>query len=891
MTANVSSRARREEDDGVDNVLASRSLSISRNISPNFILIVRRQPTNFTVISLADNLAETLPFRFKAGGGGSMASAAVPQHHHRSTTKVSNRPFKSRFASKSALKDRAKGKVEHLEKGSRKTPHQQVMSKLDRKNHAKQIRNNKLAERAKEESVFSGKDGAPRIVAIIPLCEDIRSSDVVKGLNTSVDVDESQDIKSRVDIPRFKQRVQYLTPRRDLWECLEACRIADFVLFVLSATEEVDELGEETLRCIESQGVSTVLTGVHNINEVEPAKKRPEVVKSLKSFITHFFAAQEKVHDLGNRQECSNVMRSLCTMMPKGVRWREDRSWMFVDDVIWEESAALVTGVVRGKGLKADRLVQVDNWGDLQIEKITAAPMESKKRGHRPDVMLMDVPESGDILEQPSDGQDDLAELAPEEMMDEFPTTSIAPSERKAVLLGDHEYFDDDERETLEGPKRLPRGTSKYQAAWYLGDISDSGSDLEDIDEDVMDGPMTNEGVAGPADGHFDETMAEPTEAGAPSEYPQSEMFDDPAIEDEVEQLAAYRQQRREDAKDDLEFPDEIELPPNVLARERLARYRGLKSLRTSTWDTEEDKPHEPEEWSRLLDIADYKSAKNRVMKEALFGGVKPGTRVTVHLRIQPDQVGALKAAPPPKAVFSLLKHEHKRTAVNVSMSLSSDYEGPLKSKEELVMQCGPRRLIINPLFSQGGNTPNDVHKFDRYLHPGRTAVATFTGPVIWGSVPCLFFKRPAQASEPEDAIEDLATSMSNFKDRPGLHLIGTGTTLPPSTSRVIAKRIILTGHPYKIHRKLVTVRYMFFNTEDVRYFRALQLWTKRGRSGFIKEALGTHGYFKATFDGKIGPMDAVGVSLYKRVWPRASRPWTPDGEGQQKDEDNEMIE
>merc|ERR1711977_98721 len=65
---------------------------------------------------------------------------------------------------------------------------------------------------------------------------------------------------------------------------------------------------------------------------------------------------------------------------------------------------------------------------------------------------------------------------------------------------------------------------------------------------------------------------------------------------------------------------------------------------------------------------------------------------------------------------------------------------------------------------------------------------------------------------------------------------------LPPSTNRIIAKRIILTGHPYKIHKKLVTIRYMFFNDADVEYFKALQLWTRRGRSGFIKEPLGTHG-------------------------------------------------
>jgi pre-rRNA-processing protein TSR1 len=135
--------------------------------------------------------------------------------------------------------------------------------------------------------------------------------------------------------------------------------------------------------------------------------------------------------------------------------------------------------------------------------------------------------------------------------------------------------------------------------------------------------------------------------------------------------------------------------------------------------------------------------------------------------------------------------------------------------------------------------------------------------------VPALFFQRTVAQEESSEEDPENSTPVP-------LTLVGTGTSLPPSSKRVIAKRIILTGHPYKIHKKLVTVRYMFFNREDVEWFQALQLWTRRGRSGYIKESLGTHGYFKATFDGKINPQDAVGVSLYKRMWPRSSRAWNP---------------
>jgi pre-rRNA-processing protein TSR1 len=287
-----------------------------------------------------------------------------------------------------------------------------------------------------------------------------------------------------------------------------------------------------------------------------------------------------------------------------------------------------------------------------------------------------------------------------------------------------------------------------------------------------------------------------------------------------------------------------------------LARYRGLKGLRTSAWETEEDRLYEPEEWRRLLEIADYKGARSRVIKESKIGGVQPGTRVNAHLRGVPLSLQQGHEPSRPLALYSLLKHEHKRTSVNYAINLSSDAGAPLRSKEELIMQCGPRRFVIKPLLSEAGNTPNDVHKFQRYLHPGRTAIASFIGPLTWGSVPTLFFKREASS------------------EGSPLRLIGTGTSLPPSHSRVIAKRVILTGHPFKINKKIVTVRYMFFNADDVAWFKALQLWTKRGRSGYIKESLGTHGYFKATFDGKINPMDAVAVSLYKRVWPRSAKPW-----------------
>jgi pre-rRNA-processing protein TSR1 len=564
--------------------------------------------------------------------------------------------------------------------------------------------------------------------------------------------------------------------------------------------------------------------------------------------MNRFFPAIEKVYSLESTQECLNMLRIVCTTLPKGIHWREERPWLVAENIVCTPVSSTdvdvqIIGVVRAKPFKADRLVQLGIFGPFQVSKVTAVLQKDDKKHTTADAMAVEESEPR-ILDLPSENADplqDLAELLPHDE-EELAAIRLEASQKHGVLIDD-DYFEDQlERVELKvKPKRLPRGTSAYQAAWYIGNESDSGSDLESVssDEDLDDMPFDV------ADGALDIDMAELEIA--PSEAAETDvMMDDDDVDDRAE-LATY------DADDDLKFPDEVELHPNELARETLAEYRGLKNFRTSVWDTRFDPLEEPENWNRLLEISNYKAARNRVLNGSLVGQVEPGTRICIHISNVPnrfaDTYGQGKR---PMALYQLLQHEGKRTALHFSITLDSQLSEPVKSKDELLVVCGPRIFAVNALFSDPGNTPNDVHKFRRFLHPGQAGVASFVSHLTWGSVPALFFSHP----DPE--------SMSKHD----WQFAGKGTSLPPSTSRVIAERIVLTGHPVKIHKRVATIRWMFFNVEDVTYFRGLRLWTKGGRSGFIKESLGTHGRFKAEFDGKIDGMEMIGVSLYKRIWP-----------------------
>lgn len=95
----------------------------------------------------------------------------------------------------------------------------------------------------------------------MPVSEGVDTDAAISLLNQSVEAPDSTSSGglSQVRIDRFKQNVLYIPAKRDLISALDACRLADFVVFILSPDQELDETAELLLRSVEGQGISNVL--------------------------------------------------------------------------------------------------------------------------------------------------------------------------------------------------------------------------------------------------------------------------------------------------------------------------------------------------------------------------------------------------------------------------------------------------------------------------------------------------------------------------------------------------------------------------------------------------------------------------------------------------------
>lgn len=549
----------------------------------------------------------------------------------------------------------------------------------------------------------------------------------------------------------------------------------------------------------------------------------------------------------------SALVRTLCTISASGPTWVSDapRPYLITDGTANSSSSAFMSGAKVDEGPSAvaynaennelkltgyiygnsipwntNHLVHVPHLGTYPVKNIALAGMgdetlppiiaAERKSRVKSNVEMRDVDASVKVLAEPN----------PEdrEPLDMFAAPDALEGEQNLIGFDEqddiHEDGDDlgDNNNFQPGTER-PAGWSDYQSAWL---------DAIDETEDVFD--------HGELAFSLNKKKGDDTVGG-----------DDAIMDEDMEVNKEDRQallaQRKKDQKDDLEFPDEVAVEEEGAARDRYARYRALKSFRKSHWDPKENLP---DTYGAVYHFASFKATQKDVIADAkdlneivekhgfgtdLIGGANGDANQDERMDSEDEDDGDIARACAPTGAYvtitlegvspqaysrvspdtiltavSLLPHENKVSVLHAGLSQTSkceaDKEVPVKSKDVLTFRCGWKTWQGRPIFSQN-NLNSDKHKFERFMPvEGAFFACTMFGPVTYSPCPVLVFREDGKSGDGEGKRREL---------------LAHGSIIGADADRIVLKRIILTGYPTRVHKRHATVKYMFYNPEDVK--------------------------------------------------------------------------
>lgn len=745
-------------------------------------------------------------------------------HHHRSSLKQRNKPFKGTSRSQSRG-----GRIEGKKAGhANKNRHE--LNKQERRNKERMLQQAKRTELLRERRTYAGPEGMPRIVAVIPVTEGVDGDRVLPfpGLIST------SPRMARFYSEQSRQNLHFLwcsreTTDRLSWsmQVLEIAQRADCVLIVASSdSEDMDQTGRDAMAVLRGIGVSSSVAIVQGLDgHRKPEQMRSKWLSLLQtslSTLTKVYCA-DSMFKTGEERQVVELERQLSQQHLHGLSWRDVRPYLLIDESSYDDSKGLlrVTGFMRGgRPFAADRLIHLPILAQtFKIDRIEACP--SRRVGEKKDA-TMDV--------------DVVVERRNEETAESLDTENVTTSDPFASLTlmddvfendvnGDNgDDIEDEEMKDSREIKLVPKGTSSYQAVWLDDQAAAAVDPAEELVELYNDDEEEDDFKDGedPTSSRHDDT----------DEYMN--------VDDHQEKLMEHKMQFTE-----RHFPDEIELDPLQSARMRLARYRGVQSLRTSLWDVNENLPAE---YGRIFRFANYKHSRKVVLEEPYLGPFHVGQRVSIFLRdVGGEEAQRIASSPLPPIAFGLLRHEQRTTVLNFTLTRNKTYTEDILNKEEFVALIGYRRFRINPILSE--HSTANLHKMLRVVEGDAHSI--FVGTVF---APVTFTPAPVLLFHPETGS-----------------LVAVGSVNDPDPNRIILKRITLTASPFRVHKRSVVARFMFGNPEDIAWFKPVELTTRLGARGHIRESLGTHGYMKCLFDRVVFHHDTIAMHLYKRVFPK----WT----------------
>ena len=265
---------------------------------------------------------------------------------------------------------------------------------------------------------------------------------------------------------------------------------------------------------------------------------------------------------------------------------------------------------------------------------------------------------------------------------------------------------------------------------------------------------------------------------------------------------------------------NELSLAPEIDLISKYSEYRGIRNLATCTFSGQKN----PDHYKDIVFMKNTKYALSQVnSKENL---IPKNSQVLLKIKLfEPIQEQIF-------VLFNLFCYETRKTIHNF------DFSSLTPLSEAITVDNGFR--IFNTKIFVTRNLNNNVFKVESSLSDG---VVSFIGPFN-------FFDTTAFLLP--DGLDTLrAIRLLNGR----------------SQDRIFFESVTLKGKPIKICKSYVVVKGMFYNKEQVEYFRNIQVASKNDISGFIKKPLGTKGLFKAYFSQQVKHGEYITMTLYKRTY------------------------
>ena len=696
----------------------------------------------------------------------------------------------------------------------------------------------------------------PKICALISLNEDANLDMMINNIDKVI-TDNLNDIEKNkffyqlnantktYIIPnklyKGKERITFIKTKRDIYSILDACKVADIIIFVSSCKKCVadkwqmdpdkysfciDDFGYEIISIIRAQGLTDHICCIQDLNTIVQ-KRRTEIIKLYSRYfeseirpskIFEFFnnpkQGEDSNMDLHDENQIKSIIRLNCALAPytTNLDLQKHRSYMMVENIKKnEKDEAEIYGYIRGNTLNPGKYIHITGFGDYKIKDVEVAedplPVKSKYENEKSEKNNMDIDNNENKQTKKIDNKDIV-------------NNDIVESKKNVEEINNENL--PEKVEDVGASKEKEEKKEKNQME--EDDIIDFNIDLKDDDDDIS--------------------------------YKEEENFEK---EDEEEKQKISNKHKQKTSilyrsKEDMEFQDEVDTPIDIPAKERFKKYRGLDSMKTGSWNP---LVNLPKEYRTIFSFENIKNTYRLSVKRAHNEGLKLNGNY-VKIIVTNFEFENLKYIDEniPIVLSTLLDHERKLCVMHYKFTANYEQENDIvenMNKNVFECHCGFRRYLIKPIFSNDIFTGGDKLKLQKFLEKDKFYVMTAYAQLTYPNSPIILFTHKTVNGTIEKKLS----------------FCGTGITLEANDKKIILKKIVLTGYPVKIKKKKAIVRYMFFNPIDINYFKPIQLTTKKGLRGNITESVGIHGYMKCIFSDYIKSNDTVCLNLYKRVFPK----------------------